>query len=338
MRTKRVARFAATALAAGLCLASAALEAQRPTPPTPARSPSGPPPNGPVLDPRSLTSDLPFAMPVVALPRIPARVVRITDHGARGDGATLNTGAIAAAIEACGKAAGGRVVVPRGVFLTGPIELKSRIDLHLERGAVLLFSPQFERYPMVRVSYEGGNAVRATSPVWAKAAEDIAITGEGVVDGSGQAWRPVKKAKMTAAQWQALLASGGMVDKAGSTWWPTQAAMAGADTLNVTVLNPWFSQNGDGLDLDSCRRVIVCNCRFDVGDDAVRNSRNIAVEGGAAAAGTGVFLRVDGANSGGIRLGGVDTRNAKTPVEIGDGVRADAVVVKGSTPPACARG
>jgi len=286
--------------------------------------------NGPALDPRSLTADLPFPMAKIALPRIPDRTCRITDHGASGDGATLNTAAIAAAIAACSSAGGGRVVVPRGVFITGPIELKSRIELQLERGALLLFSPKFEEYPLVRTSYEGGASVKARSPIWAKGAEDIAITGEGIIDGSGQAWRPVKKFKMTDPQWKALVASGGVVDAAGNNWYPSREAMSGADTVkaldarggdvplaeyaaareflrpvmislvecrrvlldgptfqnspawnihpllsedvvirNITVLNPWYSQNGDGLDLDSCRRVAVYRCRFDVGDDAI---------------------------------------------------------------------
>jgi polygalacturonase len=285
---------------------------------------------GPSLDPRTLTSDLPFPMAAVALPQIPARTCRITDHGARGDGVTLNTDAIAAAIGACAHAGGGRVVVPRGVFLTGPIELKSRIDLHLERGALLRFSPRFEHYPLVRTAYEGTDRVRARSPIWSRGAEDIAITGEGVIDGSGQAWRPVKKFKMTDAQWKGLMALGGVVNAARDTWWPSREAMEGEQTVkaldargpdvplaeyaaareflrpvmislvkcrrvlldgptfqnspawnihpllcedvvirNITVLNPWYSQNGDGLDVESCRRVIVFNCRFDVGDDAI---------------------------------------------------------------------
>ncbi|MCX6549575.1 MAG: glycosyl hydrolase family 28 protein [Acidobacteria bacterium] len=327
---RHATRFAVIACVAGLWFAPSPMTAQRSTasPPASQFPPLGP--GGPTLDVRTLTRDLPFPMAKIAVPLIPDRTVRITDHGARGDGATLNTAAIAAAIDACSKAGGGQVVVPRGVFLTGPIELKSRIDLHLERGALLLFSPRFEEYPLVRTSYEGGDSVKARSPIWAKGAEDIAITGEGIIDGSGQAWRPVKQFKMTDPQWKALLASGGVVDAAGTTWWPSREAMTGAGTVkaldarggdvplaeyaaarqflrpvmislvecrrvlldgstfqnspawnihpllcedlvirNITVLNPWYSQNGDGLDLESCRRVAVYRCRFDVGDDAI---------------------------------------------------------------------
>jgi polygalacturonase len=286
-------------------------------------------PNAASLDPKTLVDDIPFPMPDVALPVIPARTVSIVSHGAKGDGVTLNTDAIAATIAACARVGGGHVVVPRGIFLTGPIEIKNGIDLHLDRGAVLLFTTRTELYPLVRSSYEGLPAVRAQSPIWARGASNIAITGEGIIDGSGQAWRPVKKGKLTADQWKVQVASGGVVDAAGSTWWPTRAAMTGTETVraldkrpdapldeylplreylrpvmislvecrrvlldgptfqnspawnihpllcedlvvrNVTVLNPWYSQNGDGIDIDACRRVVVTHCRFDVGDDAI---------------------------------------------------------------------
>ena len=177
-------------------------------------------------------------MAPVALPQIPSRAVRITDHGARGDGVDAEHGRDRGRHRRVRKAGGGRVVVPRGVFLTGPVELKSRVELHLERGALLLFSPTFEHYPLTRTSYEGLASVKATSPIWARGAEDIAITGEGVIDGSGQAWRPVKKGKMTAGQWTALVASGGVVDKAGTTWWPSREALNGADTVKALDAKP----------------------------------------------------------------------------------------------------
>ena len=277
-----------------------------------------------------VTANLPFPMRGVQLPRIPDRRILLSDFGAVADGLTLNTRPFAEAIEACSKAGGGRVVVPQGIWLTGPIQLKSNIGLHLEKGAVILFSRRVEDFPLVRTTWEGSPAVRRMSPIYGVQLEDIAITGEGVLDGSGHAWRMVKKSKLTDGEWRKLVASGGIVDKAGDTWWPSAEAMNGAALVreldkrgpgvpveeyaaareylrpvlvsliqckrvlldgptfqnspawnihplmcedivirNITALNPWYSQNGDGLDLDSCRRGVVYNCRFDVGDDAI---------------------------------------------------------------------
>lgn len=277
-----------------------------------------------------LISDLPFAMGRIELPRFPNRVENITAFGAKGDGRANCADAFAKAIDKCAQAGGGKVIVPRGIWLTGPIRLKSNINLHLEKGALILFSPRFEDYPLIATTWEGSPRVRCLSPISGVDLENIAITGEGVIDGSGDAWRMVKKSKMTADQWKKLIRGGGVVDKAGDTWWPSAEAMNGADLVrklessdktvpiseyagareylrpvlvslvnckrvlldgptfqnspawnihpllceeivirNITVLNPWYSQNGDGLDLESCRRAVVTNCQFDVGDDAI---------------------------------------------------------------------
>ncbi len=261
-------------------------------------------------------------------PKFPNQTFDITDYGAVGDGQSKNTDAFAAAVEACTQAGGGRVNVPAGVWLTGPIELASNLDLHLETGAVILFSSDFEDYPVVRKNYEGSERLRCQSPIHGTDLENIAITGDGVIDGSGQAWRPVKKIKMTTPQWQALIESGGVLNADQDIWWPNEAALHGQATLeelrrlnaplsdyasvraylrpvmvslvrcknvllhgptfqnspgwnihpllcenltvrDITVRNPWYSQNGDGLDIDSCRNVLLTNSRFDVGDDAI---------------------------------------------------------------------
>jgi hypothetical protein len=127
--THRFAAFAAVVVVTAVWFAPVPRDAGRAAG-APAPTPQ---PVGAVLNPHSLAANVPFAMPAVALPRIPVLTVRITDHGARGDGATLNTGAIAAAIDASAKAGGGRVVVPRGLFLTGPVDLKSTRLIAAER-------------------------------------------------------------------------------------------------------------------------------------------------------------------------------------------------------------
>ncbi len=274
-------------------------------------------------------ANLPFELPEVKEPQFPNRTFNIVDYGAVGDGQTKNTRAFADAINACELAEGGRVVVPAGMWLTGAIELKSNLNLHLEQGAIIMFSKDYEDYPLIQSTWEGRERVQCMSPLYGRNLENIAITGKGIIDGAGDAWRPVKKFKMTENQWKELLASGGVLNEAGNMWWPTKEALNGPQILaslrrkenvtlkdyervrsylrpvmvsliecknvllegptfqnspawnihpllcenliirNINVRNPWYSQNGDGLDLESCRNAIVTNCRFDVGDDAI---------------------------------------------------------------------
>jgi polygalacturonase len=87
------------------------------------------------------TGNLPFRTPDVTPPRFPNKTFRITNYGAVGEWHTKNTEAFARAIKACVDAGGGRVVVPAGLWLTGPIELKSNLNLHLEQGVVVIRAP-----------------------------------------------------------------------------------------------------------------------------------------------------------------------------------------------------
>ncbi len=153
-------------------------------------------------------SQAPFKMPAVVVPEFADKTIFIAAYGAVGDGQTLNTTAFADAIKACVQAGGGRVVVPPGLWLTGPIQLQSNVNLHVERGAVILFTPDRTQYPIIKVSARSSKYVPA-SPIYGYELKNIAITGEGVIDGSGESWRPVKKMKTTESQWQALVASGG---------------------------------------------------------------------------------------------------------------------------------
>ena len=118
-------------------------------------------------------------MPKVIEPEFPEYSVSITDFGAVGDGQTLNTDAFSKAITDVSEKGGGRVLIPRGVWLTGPIVLKSNINIHAEAGALVIFSKNKDLYPLIESNWEGWKTVRCLSPISGKDLENIAITGEG---------------------------------------------------------------------------------------------------------------------------------------------------------------
>lgn len=106
-----------------------------------------------------------FDMPRVPEPEIPDYAVSIVDYGAVSGGQVKNTEAIARAIGAVAEKGGGKVVIPRGIWLTGPVTLQSRINLHLEAGALLQFSSDFDDYLLVATSFEGLDTYRCISPI-----------------------------------------------------------------------------------------------------------------------------------------------------------------------------
>lgn len=262
------------------------------------------------------TAQIPFDMPEVAQPKIPAYEVAVTDFGAVGNGETLCTEAFSKAMKHLASKGGGRLIVPAGIWLTGPIQFESCTELHVDRGALVVFTTDYDAYPFVDAIYEGNTAHKKMSPLWAYEKHDVAITGFGAFDGLGEAWRPSKKMKFTENQWKKLTSGQGIEMK--NVWYPDakQDAEAGKPgkpdmrrvthrpvlleftrcqrvllkdatfsnsaawnvhplqcedvTLdNVIIRNPWYAQNGDGLDLEACNRAIIRNSTFDVGDDAI---------------------------------------------------------------------
>ncbi|MBS1920853.1 MAG: glycoside hydrolase family 28 protein [Bacteroidetes bacterium] len=177
-------------------------------------------------DLRYYFAQAPFTMPEVTEPIFPSKMFYIKDYGAVNDGETLNTTAFTKAIDACSEAGGGTVLVPAGTWLTGPFKMKSNVNLHTEKNTLVLFTPDRNQYPIVRTSKESSNFI-VQSPISGNNLQNIAITGEGVFDGSGESWRPVKKSKLTHEQWGKLLASGGVLSPDGKTWWPSEEAMNG---------------------------------------------------------------------------------------------------------------
>lgn len=128
-------------------------------------------------------------------PRFPARDFDVTRYGARGDGERDCTEALAKAIRACHEAGGGRVIVPRGVWATGPVHLLSRVNLHLEEGAALRFHTDPKRYlPLVPSMWEGMECLNYSPLIYALDQQDVAVTGAGVLDGQADCehWWPWK--------------------------------------------------------------------------------------------------------------------------------------------------
>jgi len=176
----------------------------------------------------------------VLLPDIPEREFPITEYGAVAGGTVSNTKAFAAAIQAASQAGGGTVVIPAGIWLTGPIELKSNINLHAESGALVFFDKSPEEYPVFLADYEGQPRIRALSPIYAREAENIAITGQGIFDGNGQDWRPLKEVKVPVKEWKKRLEISPCVvqGKEGGIWFPTQTAYQGCLKGEPDVLAP----------------------------------------------------------------------------------------------------
>ena len=189
---------------------------------------------------KKYTSNLPFEIGEIKAPVFRDKSFNIRDFGAIPDGHTLNTDPINNAITKCSEDGGGMVIIPAGLWVTGPILLKSNVHLHVERGALVLFSRDHKNYPIIRLPVKGFSVA---SPILGYNLENVAITGEGIFDGSGDTWRPVKKSKTTSSQWQNLLKSGGYVDNKNSIWYPSKEAYEGLQNIKKLKSNKNLSEN-----------------------------------------------------------------------------------------------
>lgn len=239
----------------------------------------------------------PFPMPQLARPAFPARTVDIRDHGAVSGGTAKNTAAFAQAIAACADAGGGRVLVPAGRWLTGPIHLRSRIELHLAEGAEIIFSDKPEDYlPPVLVRVGGVELYNYSPFIYARDCVDVGITGPGRLNGNATAWHAW--AKKESRQIFQLAPQGIPMDQrvfgtpeaairpnfvvfyncrnvllegftigGGANWTIHPVYCEDVIIRRVHVLTD--GPNNDGIDPDSCRNVLIEHCVFDTGDDCV---------------------------------------------------------------------
>jgi len=232
--------------------------------------------------------------PALAAPR---PFYNVRSYGASGNGKALDTKAIQKAVDACALKGGGKVLIPAGRYVTGPIFLKNRVQIEFEAGAVLLGSTNMADYPAIDGRWEGIERRVYASLFTGRGLENVSITGRGVLDGRGAGW------------WAAHRATSALRRKAGLTgrepenppdaplrWprprminlyectnvllrditirdspsWNVHPVYCENVTLdNLTVIAPTNSPNTDAVDPDSCRNVRISNCYFDVGDDCV---------------------------------------------------------------------
>lgn len=180
------------------------------------------------LKPSDFIEKLAFELPKIYTPHFKRDTFNIMNYGAVADGMTLNSSAINKAIEECAGKGGGTVLIPRGSFVTGPILMKSNINLHLAKGALVIFSSDFNQYPLVVSTFEGVEAARCQSPVTAENLENIAISGEGIMNGNGFYWRPIGKNKMTESEWKAHQKKyGGVLTENQQGWYSSPKALKG---------------------------------------------------------------------------------------------------------------
>ena len=268
--------------------------------------------------------NLPFASFSIKVPSFGDKVYNIKDAGAIGDGVAINTEAINGTIKKCSEAGGGTVIIPAGLWKTGPITMMSNVNLHLQAGALVVFSADPKDNPIV----QDGKKFTIPSLINGSGLKNVAITGKGIFNGNGSEWRPIKREKLPEKQWKNITKKGELSPD-GKIWYPVKGTMAANQKLNnadqsnmtkeqweevrlaihrpylislkksqnvfvegvtfmnsphitnmlrnidglvmkdVKVLNEWWFQNADGLDISACRNVLMYDCTVNTGDDGI---------------------------------------------------------------------
>ena len=208
----------------------------------------------------------------------------ILTFGAKGDGVTDDAVAIQKAIDRCSAEGGGVVLVPRNhVFLSGPVELKSHVELHLEATATLKANPDETIY---HLSAFGENRGEGMLWLWAKDAENISITGKGTIHGNGIAFMGAEledSYELKPLADQAFdprphvltltnvthLTIRDVTIREGAYWTVHLIGCNEAVIDGINLLNNLKIRNGDGIDLDHSKNVRIANCHITSGDDCI---------------------------------------------------------------------
>ena len=250
--------------------------------------------------------EAPFPFEPLEMHEFPAKDFPITRFGARHNDARANMKAFAKAMEACSKAGGGRVVVPEGEWICGPVVFRSGCNLYLEEGAKLVFDDDMSLYlPAVHTSYSGLECYNYSPMVYAYKCENIAISGPGTLETRTESWSKwymwKEKAPSFLEAWGRLLAMAATntpveyrhMELDGCMMRPRMMQFFGCRNVSLTdftlrdspswCIHFWMSEdiyvcgldlyahghNSDGIDVEMSRHALIEKCRFDQADDVV---------------------------------------------------------------------
>ena len=269
----------------------------------------------------------------------------VRDYGAKADGKTLCTTAIQKAIDACSKSGGGTVYLPPGTFLSGTIYLKSSVTLRLDPACTLLGSKDLKDYPPTVQAFRSyTDNYTDKSLIYAEKAERIAIIGGGIIDGQGASFEGpymVRPYMIRMIECRNVMVEG--VTIRNSPMW-VQHFLA-CDDVRITgvTVRSLVNHNNDGIDIDSCHRVVISDCNIVSGDDAIvlkstsaRVCRDVAVSNCVLSTRCNA-LKMGTESNGGFQNITItncviyNTRLAGVALEIVDGGTMDCVVVSNIT-------
>ncbi|HEX8889404.1 MAG TPA: glycosyl hydrolase family 28 protein [Pyrinomonadaceae bacterium] len=264
---------------------------------------------GSYSSPDDAWAQVPLILKRIKPPVFPKRDFSVTRYGAVGDGKKDCTESFSKAIDACNKAGGGRVVVPAGLFLTGAIHLKSNVNLYVSRDATIKFNPDPAKYlPLVFTRFEGTECMNFSPLIYAFEQENLAVTGEGTLDGSAsdENWWAWNRRGADGSEAPARASIRKLLDYGERNVPVSERVFGQGEKLRPNFIQPYrcknilienlhiinspmweihpvlstnitvrgikiksHGPNNDGCDPESCTDVLIEDCEFDTGDDCI---------------------------------------------------------------------
>jgi exo-poly-alpha-galacturonosidase len=212
-----------------------------------------------------------FMLMLLSVAPVWGRSVSICDFGAVGDGETVNTEAIQKAIDSLASDGGGTLVVPKGTFLSGAIFLKQGVDLQIAREGTLKAIVDRSAFPEVATRWEGEERRWICAFINAFDMTDLDLTGEGLIDGSGDAWRSEEhpRPRLIAIQNCKDVKVSGLSIKNQACWGVFALYSEAVEVANLTIRAEHNILMSDGIDIDSSKNIHIIGCDIDTNDDCI---------------------------------------------------------------------